>query len=286
MTEPDFETTFTHHTAAVNDVRLHYVIGGKGEPVVLLHGWPTTWYEWRRIMPALAENYTVVAPDTRGLGDSSRPVTGYDKRTLAQDIYSLVQKLGFAQINLVGHDLGGQIAYAYANEYPDSVRRLAILEVPLPGLARWNELNPWHFSFHAVRDLPEALVAGRERMYITRFYTDPEYVYNPASFTEAEINEYVRTYAAPGTMRAGFEYYRAFGEDAKQNQEYAKTKLKMPVLALGGANSLDDFLYQQLQEVAENVQGSVIDHCGHWLSTECPEKLTQILLAFFKENAC
>ena len=283
MTKLDFETIFTHHTAAVNDVRLHYVIGGKGEPVVLLHGWPTTWYEWRRIMPALAEGYTVVVPDTPGLGDSSRPVTGYDKRTLAQDIYGLVQKLGFEQINLVGHDLGGQIAYAYANEYPD-VRRLAILEVPLPGLAGWDQLNPWHFSFHGVRDLPEALVAGRERMYITRFYTDPEYVYNPASFTEAEINEYVRTYSAPGAMRAGFEYYRAFGEDARQNQEYAKTKLKMPVLAIGGANSLGDFLYQQLQAVAENVQGIVIDNCGHWLSTERPEKLSQILIAFFNQK--
>lgn len=283
MTEPDFETTFTHHTAAVNNVRLHYVMGGWGEPVVLLHGWPTTWYEWRRIMPALAESYTVVAPDTRGLGDSSRPVTGYDKRTLAQDIYGLVQKLGFAQINLVGHDLGGQIAYAYANEYPESVRRLAILDVPLPGLAGWDTLNPWHFSFHAVRDLPEALVAGRERMYITRFYTDPKYVYNPASFTEAEINEYVRTYSTPGAMRAGFEYYRAFEEDARQNR-YAKTKLKMPVLAVGGSNSIGDFLIQQLQAVAENVQEMVMENCGHWLPTERPEKLTQILLTFLDER--
>lgn len=282
MTEPDFETTFTHHTAKVNDVRLHYVMGGKGEAIVLLHGFPTTWYEWRQIMPALAKNYTVIAPHTRGLGDSSKPVTGYDKRTLAADIYGLVQKLGFAKISLVGHDLGGQIAYAYANQYPENVRRLAILEVPIPGLAGWDKLQPWHFSFHAVRDIPEALVAGRERMYITNFYTDSEYVYNPASFTEADINEYVRTYAAPGTMRAGFEYYRAFDEDAKQNQEYAKTKLKMPVLAIGGANSLGDFLYQQLQEVAENVEGRIIEHCGHWLSTEQPQKLTEILIDFFK----
>ncbi len=283
MTEP-VETTFTHHTAEVNHVRLHYVMGGKGEAIVLLHGWPTTWYEWRQIMPALAENYTVVAPDTRGLGDSSKPVTGYDKRTLAADIYNLVQKLGFAQINLVGHDLGGQIAYAYAAEYPENVRRLAILEVPLPGLTGWDKLQPWHFSFHGVRDLPEALVAGKERLYLTRFYNDPEYVYNPASFTEAEINEYVRTYAAPGTMRAGFEYYRAFGKDAKQNKEYAKTKLKMPVLAIGGANSLGDFLYQQLQEVAENVEGKIIENCGHWLPTERPDKLTQILLTFLAQT--
>lgn len=279
----DFETTFTHHTAEINDIRLHYVMGGKGEPIVLLHGFPTTWYEWRRIMPALAKNYTVVAPDTRGLGDSSRPATGYDKRTLAADIHALVQKLDFPQINLVGHDLGGQIAYAYANEYPENVRRLVIMDVPLPGLAGWDKLQPWHFSFHKVRDLPEALVTGRERMYITNFYTDSNYVYNPASFTKADIDEFVRTYAAPGAMRAGFEYYRAFDKDVAQNQKYAQTKLKMPVLAISGANSLGDFLHHQLKEVAEDIEGKVVENCGHWLSTEQPQKLTEILLAFFNQ---
>lgn len=274
--------TFTHHTATVNGVRLHYVMGGKGEPVVLLHGWPTTWYEWRRIMPALAERYTVIAPDTRGLGDSSRPINGYDKRTLAEDIYGLVQQLGFKQINLVGHDLGGQIAYAYANEHPENVRRLAILDVPIPGLAGWDEIRNWHFPFHAARDIPEALVEGKERMYITHFYT--AFAYNPTAFTKEDIDEYARTYSAPGAMRAGFEYYRAFPEDVRQNREYAKRKLTMPVLALGGASATGTLPLRQLREVATNVRGGVMERCGHWLATECPDRLTQQLLTFFSEK--
>lgn len=283
LDKTNFEQTFTHHTATVNGVRLHYVIGGKGEPCVLLHGWPTTWYEWRRIMPALAERYTVIAPDSRGLGDSSRPSTGYDKRTLASDIYGLVQQLGFKQIDLVGHDLGGQIAYAYANEYPENVRRLAILDVPIPGLASWEEARQnWHFPFHAVPDIPEALVAGKERMYITHFYT--AFAYNPVAFTEDDINEYVRTYSAPGAMRAGFEYYRAFPEDVRQNREYAKRKLTMPVLVIGGEKGTGGLLLKQVRPVAANVRGSVIKHCGHWLATECPDELVQQLLAFFSEQ--
>lgn len=277
-----FDRTFTHHTATVNGVRLHYVMGGKGEPVVLLHGWPTTWYEWRRIMPALASRYTVIAPDTRGLGDSSRPTGGYDKRTLASDIYGLVQQLGFKQINLVGHDLGGQIAYAYANAHPENVRRLVILDVPIPGLAGWDEIRNWHFPFHAARDIPEALVQGKERMYITHFYT--AFAYNPAAFTEEDIDEYTRTYSAPGAMRAGFEYYRAFPEDVRQNREYAKTKLKMPVLALGGASATNTLPLRQMREVSSDVRGGVMEGCGHWLATECPDELTRRLLAFFAEE--
>ena len=269
----------SHHTADVNGVSLHYVICGTGDPVVLLHGWPTTWYEWRQVIPLLTENYTAIAIDTRGLGDSSRPKTGYDKRTLAEDIYGLVKKLGFNRINLVGHDLGGQIAYAYANEYPDNVRRLAIVDVPLPGLTDWDKLKSklWHFAFHEIPNLPETLVKGRERSYISYFYSD--------SFTEAEIDEYVRTYSAPDAMKAGFEYYRAFDRDAKQNHEYAKTKLKMPVMAIAGANSLGNALYQQLQPITEDLKGEVITNGGHWLSVEHPEKLARLLLSFLSQNS-
>ena len=268
---------FIHHTALINDLQLHYVTCGQGEPVVLLHGWPTTWYEWRQVIPILAENYTVIAPDTRGLGDSSKPKAGYDKRTLASDIYGLVNQLDLDRINLVGHDLGGQIAYAYANEYPDSVRRLAIVDVPLPGLTGWDKLSKmWHFAFHAIPNLPEALVEGKERTYISYFYSD--------SFTEAEIDEYVRTYSAPGAMKAGFEYYRAFDRDTLQNQEYAKNKLKMPVLAIAGANSLGNALYEQLQPVTESLQGEIIADGGHWLSVELPQELARLLLTFLNNK--
>lgn len=141
-----FAQTFAHHRANVNGIRLHYVIGGQGDPVVLLHGWPTTWYEWRHVMSILGDRYTVIAPDLRGLGDSSRPTTGYDKRTIAGDIYELVQQLGFNQIHLVGHDLGGQVAYAYASEYPGNVRRLAIADILIPGLPGWDEIRTTAFS--------------------------------------------------------------------------------------------------------------------------------------------
>ena len=171
------ESDFTHHTIALDDVRLHYVTAGKGDPVVLLHGWPQTWYEWRRIIPALAERYTVIAPDMRGLGDSSKPATGYDKRTVAADIYQLVRKLGFEKIFLVGHDWGGPVAYAYACAHPGDVRKLVILDVAIPGAGL--EKIPqatrrggiWHIAFHNVRDLPEALIAGRERTYLSWFYS-------------------------------------------------------------------------------------------------------------------
>lgn len=279
--QANFNRVFSHRMASVNGVRLHYVIGGKGEPVVLLHGWPTTWYEWRRIMPALSQQYTVIAPDTRGLGDSSRPKTGYDKRTLAEDIYQLVQQLGFQQINLIGHDLGAQIAFAYANEHPKNIRKLVLMDVPIPGLTNWEQAKQnWHFPFHATNDLPEAMVEGKERLYISWFYSN--FAYNPAAFTAQDIDEYNRTYSAPGTMRAGFEYYRAFSEDERQNQEYVKRKLQMPILTIGGEAGTKDLLIRQIQPVAVNTRGVVMEKCGHWLSTECPNRVTQELLTFLR----
>ncbi len=281
-------TSLTHHTTVVNDVRLHYVTAGHGDPVVLLHGWPQTWYQWRKIIPALAERYAVIAPDMRGLGDSAKPATGYDKRTVADDIYQLVRKLGFQRIFLVGHDWGGPVSYAYACAHPDDVRRLVILDVPIPG-AGLEELPQmsrrgglWHLSFHNVRDLPEALVAGRERIYLTWFYRT---AYNPTAITEEDIDEYVRCYSAPGAMRAGFEYYRALWTDVEHNKEHAKTKLKMPVLALGGKYSFGKRTLTSMQALAEDVRGGEVDQCGHWISEEQPEYLIAQLLAFFGEES-
>lgn len=281
------ESDFTHHTIALDDVRLHYVTAGKGDPVVLLHGWPQTWYEWRRIIPALAERYTVIAPDMRGLGDSSKPATGYDKRTVAADIYQLVRKLGFEKIFLVGHDWGGPVAYAYACAHPGDVRKLVILDVAIPGAGL--EKIPqatrrggiWHIAFHNVRDLPEALIAGRERTYLSWFY---RLAYNPGAITEEEIDEYVRCYSAPGGLRAGFEYYRAIFDDIDHNKENAKIKLKMPVLALGGERGFREFALRSMKELAEDVRGGVIERCGHWIAEERPDYLIEQLLAFFAEK--
>ena len=163
--------TFSHHTASVNGIQMHYVIGGQGDPVVLLHGWPQTWYEWRHVMPALSRNYTVIVPDLRGLGDSSKPVDGYDGNTTAEDIHQLVIQLGFRDIFLVGHDLGAFISYSYAAAHPNEVSRLVILDVPIAGTGpALNLTRLWHIPFHMVRDIPETLVEGKEREYLTWFY--------------------------------------------------------------------------------------------------------------------
>lgn len=281
------ESMFVHHTAVVNDVRLHYVTAGRGDPVVLLHGWPQTWYQWRRVIPALAERYTVIAPDMRGLGDSSKPATGYDKRTVADDIYKLVRQLGFERIFLVGHDWGGPVAYAYACAHPEDVRRLVILDVMIPGAGL--EQIPqasrrgglWHISFHGVRDLPEALITGRERLYLSWFYRS---AYNPTAITEEDIDEYVRCYSAPGGLRAGFEYYRALWDDVEHNAENARTRLAMPVLALGGERGFGHRTLRSMQALAEDVRGGVIERCGHWIAEERPDYLIEQLLTFFGEE--
>ncbi len=278
------EASFEHHTADVNDVRLHYVIAGQGDPVVLLHGWPETWYQWRKVIPPLAERYTVIAPDMRGLGDSSKPLTGYDKRTVASDIQALVGRLGFERIFLVGHDWGGPVAYAYAAAYREQVRRLVLLDAPIvksPEQLATLQGMFWHLSFHAVPDLPEMLVAGRERAYLSRFYRN---AYNPSAISEADIDEYVRCYSAPGGMRAGFEYYRAFPTDAVHNAESAKTKLEMPVLALGGKQSLGSMALEAMRDLAVDVRGGEIEQCGHWIAEEQPEYLSEQLLQFFGEE--
>jgi pimeloyl-ACP methyl ester carboxylesterase len=284
------ELSIEHHTAFVNNVRLHYVTAGRGVPVVLLHGWPQTWYEWRKIIPALAERHFVVAPDLRGLGDSARPATGYDKRTVAEDIYQLVRKLELPSVYLVGHDWGGPVAYAYACVHGDDVRGLVLVDTRIPGAALGEsadgprERGLWHSAFHSVRDLPEALVAGRERTYLSWFYSN--LAYNPTAIGPEDIDEYVRCYSAPGALRAGFEYYRAADEDAEHNREFARTrKLKLPVLALGGRRGGFGALTKASAEaVAENVRGVVLDRCGHWIPEECPDVLVNELLRFFSEQ--
>lgn len=283
----EFNRMFSHHTAKVNDVRLHYVIGGRGDPVLLLHGFAETWYMWRHIMPELAKYYTVIVPDLRGAGDSDKPIIGYDKKTMAADVHQLVQQLGYQRIFLVGHDIGLMVAYAYAAAHPADVRRLVLLDAPIPGTKVFEELvssgKAWHFAFHSVQNLPESLVAGRERIYLTEgFYRAQSY--NPAAFTEADVDEYVRCYSLPGGMRAGFEYFRAFPEDSQQNKEYFKNKLSMPVLALGGAQSFGPLIVNMVEEIATNVSGGMIEQCGHWIADERPEFLTEQLLVFFGEE--
>lgn len=288
VTDTTIASTFTHHTANVNGVRLHYVMGGKGDAVVLLHGWPVTWYEWHKIMPILAETYTVIAPDMRGFGDSEKPATGYEKRNVAEDIYQLVQKLGFNQINLVGHDIGLMVAYAYAAQHPETVRRLVLMESLLPGFGLEERMDVarggyWHFGFH-MQDIAEKLTEGKERLYIE--YQIQGGLYKKEAMTQADLDEYVRCYSAPGGMRGGFAHYRTLLEDGKQNRENFKEKLTMPVLVLGGEHSgiPREWTLAGVHAVAANVREGEVKGSGHFLAEENPADLSRQLRAFFGEE--
>jgi pimeloyl-ACP methyl ester carboxylesterase len=286
--EAEFNRTFTHRYATVNGVKLHYVTGGKGPALFLVHGWPTTWREWEPVMRALSQRYTLVVPDLRGLGDSEKPGRGYDSSTVAEDLHQLAQQLGHAHLYLAGHDIGGGPAYVYAATYPQEVARLAIIEGGPAGLqppaaaaapAAGAAGGHWHVAFHAVPDLPETLVAGRERAYLNYFFKT--YAANPRAVTEAEIDRYARAYADPAALRAGFAYYRAMAGEAAANQERARRKLSMPVLALGGDKVMGDAVRQIMQTAATDVRGGTLKNCGHWVMSEQPQELVRQLADFF-----
>src|SRR4029453_6218934 len=223
--------TFTHHTATVNGIQFHYVIGGKGEPLVLLHGYPQSWYEWRYIMPALAKKYTVVAPDLRGFCEFLKPMDGDDGKNIAEDIYQLMNQLGFNKIFLAAHDVGSQPAFSYTAEHPNNVRKLVIMDFPYPGFLppAFGQNGPWWFSFYQTHDIPEALIQGKEREYISMFMRG--LVFNPAAITEKDIDVWTSHLVAPGGLRGSFEHFRAFPIDEEKNKEPAKAKIKTPELA-------------------------------------------------------
>jgi pimeloyl-ACP methyl ester carboxylesterase len=250
--------------------------------VVLLHGWPESWYAWRKIMPALAEKYTVIAPDMRGLGESERTASGYDASTLADDVYALVQSLGFSQIRLVGHDLAVSSAYACAARYRDAVQRLVILDVPLEGFGREDfavKRGIWWFGFfQAAGGLAETAFEGRERDLLQWFFARA-----PAAITPDDVDEYVRVYSGRDALRAGFAYYRAFPTNAQQFAEYAKTKLTIPVLGIGGENGGAGWPFYSLAQVADDASGAIIPRSGHYIAEEQPEALLHQLNAFFSQ---
>lgn len=285
----EFAKTFSHRVADVNGVRLHYVMGGKGEAVVLLHGWPQTWYEWHKVMPVLASRYTVIAPDLRGFGTSDRPASGYEKTNVAADIYQLVQQLGFKQVNLVGHDIGGMVAYAFAAQNPEAIRHLVLTEFVMPGFGLEELMDVargglWHFGFHMQPKIPEMLTAGKEREYLTTIAYEGG-AYNKNAITKADIDTYLQTYAAPGGMTGGFNHYRTLLEDGRKFRELAQSKLQMPVLVLVGEQSgIGNKLIQGVRQVAANVRDDKIRNSGHWIATERPDYLTKQLLAFFSSN--
>ena len=282
--------SLVHSYFDTGDVVLHYVRAGAGDSVVLLHGWPQSWYAWHKIIPALAEeHFDVIAPDLRGLGDSSRPAGGYDKASIAEDIRKLLYShLGIDRCHLVGHDWGGPVAFCLAATHPDMVRKLVMLDTAVPGDGSGSfsqHGRRWHHAFHQTADLPEALVAGREDIYLGWFYR--HYGYQPGAIGPEAIAEYLRTYRQEGALRCGFAYYRALEQDVAHNQSLlaASGKLSMPVLALGGGKAFGrgTDTFDSLKRVALDVRGGVIEDCGHWMPEEKPEQITRALLDFFAE---
>ena len=277
-----------HNYADLGDVRLHYVTAGQGPGIVLLHSWPQTWFMWRDIIPGVAKKYRVVAPDLRGLGDSSRPENGYDKRTVASDVWRLMRDvLGEKTFFVVGHDWGGPTAFSLAAQHREVVQRMVIFDVPVPGdgtPVMFN--NRWHHGLHWEIDLPEQLTAGREDVYLGFFYRT--FGARPDAISQEAQQEYLRCYRQPGAMHAGFNFYRATPQDVKDNQAFlAQGKLPMPILCYGGAKGRGrgPLALESWQRVAANVRGGVVEDAGHWIPEEKPEWAVDEILKFFGEES-
>jgi pimeloyl-ACP methyl ester carboxylesterase len=259
------------------------------EPVVLLHGYPQSWYEWRHVMPAFAKNYPVIVPDLRGLGDSSKPLTGYDGKTTAEDLNQLLSQLGFKKILLVSHDIGAQTAFSYAKTHPNNVSKLVIMDYIFPGFLppQFGQNGPWWFTFHQVPNLPEFLVEGKEREYISSFVK--MLAYNPSAITKEDLDIYAEKYSAPGAMRNGFEYYRAFPLDAVQDKALVnQSKLQVPVLVLeadfypvfgGPVQGIP--VANAVKAMAQDVTGIKVPLSGHWIPEEQPQFVIKQLAKFF-----
>ena len=282
MKRPNTRAPIESRFAKVNGMRLHYLTAGQGEPVILLHGYAQNSHLWRPLIAELAKTRTVIAPDLRGFGQSAKQPSGYDKKTMAQDIRALAASLGFKHIGIAGHDIGLMVAYAYAAQYPAEVERIALMDAFLPGIGDTTNLfllrDLWHFHFYG--ETPLKLVKGRERIYFEHFWND--FAANPKkSVSEADRRFYTKAFAQPGAMKAGFEVFRAFDQDAKDFAALARTKLKMPMLVLTGEKASGEFLIQQACMVADNVEGVVVKGSGHWLMDEARDQVVPKLVAFF-----
>jgi len=273
----------TEASASVNGVRINYKIAGSGPVVVLLHGYTQTGHMWLPLIPRLSGSHTVIAPDLRGIGASERTAGGYDKKTMAKDIRELVQKHGHKQVMLVGHDIGLMVAYAYAAQYPGEVSKVVLMDAFLPGVGEWTNVwllrDLWHFHFYG--ETPLALVKGRERIYFEHFWNDFA-ADRTKSVPEADRRLYAAAYARDDGMRAGFEVFKNFEQDAKDFAAFAATKLPMPFLVLTGEKASGTFLIDQVKLVATNVSGTVVKGSGHWLIEEAPQQVIPAIVEFLK----
>jgi pimeloyl-ACP methyl ester carboxylesterase len=269
------------HTAEVEGIKLHYLTAGRGPAVILLHGYTQTSRMWKPLIPRLAENFTVIAPDLPGIGESEIPKDGLDMKTAAIRIHALARSLGIEKARVIGHDIGLMVAYAYAAQFPAEVEKLVVMDAFLPGVAGWEDVydnpNIWHFRFHG--PTPEALVRGREATYFDYFWNDLA-ADKTRSVPAADRRAYVAAYARPGRMHAGWAYFAAWPETAKDFAHLAQTKLTMPVLSIAGDKAAGDVLGQQMELVATDVHAIILKDTGHWVMEERPKETTEALLKF------
>jgi pimeloyl-ACP methyl ester carboxylesterase len=265
----------------VNGIKLFYRMSGTGSAVVLLHGYAQTGHMWNPIIHELSKNHTVIVPDLRGVGGSEKPLTGYDKKNMAKDIHELVISVGYESAAIVGHDIGLMVAYAYSAQFPEETDRVILMDAFLPGISNWKDVwlmrDLWHFHFYG--ETPLALVKGRERTYFEHFWND--FAADPKhSVSEVDRQIYTQAYAQDGGMRAGFEYFKNFEQDAKDFAKFSETKLEMPFLVLTGEKASGTFLIDQVKAVANHVEGKVISGSGHWLIDEKPQEVIPAMIEF------
>lgn len=287
--DPEFASTFRHEFADVDGVRMHYVTGGSGTPVVLIHGWPQTWFGWWPIMPDLAEKHTVYAIDLPGLGDSTGSPSGYDKATLARYVHTLIaDRLGVRDARIIGHDFGAAVAFQYATQFPADTARLGYLDLPLPGPAidapTYRSMS-WHIAFHSQRRVPEAVVGDDVREYLALFYPQVSFggsafggTSDRSPFSDAEISEYARTYSQPEKLTGGFELYRALDQDVRDVVAAAPTPV--PTLLMTAQGQLDAVRATATPRMTNIVQAVDVPNAGHWLVEENPQFVTSELLRF------
>jgi pimeloyl-ACP methyl ester carboxylesterase len=277
-----FPESFRIEDISLGDVTIHVRVGGSGPAAVLLHGYGDTGDMWAPLAAELAGNHTVIVPDLRGLGLSSKPASGYDKKTQARDVAGVLDALGIKTADLVTHDIGNMVGFAFAAAYPDRVTRFVIMDAPVPGIGPWEEIlkNPllWHFRFGGP-DM-ERLVAGRERIYLDRFWN--EFSADPKRWTEEMRNHYAALYALPGAMHAGFSQFAAFDQDATDNRAWlaAGGRLRMPVLAIGGEKSFGLQMAEVMKSAADKVEAVSIPDSGHWLMEEQPQATIAAIRSF------
>jgi pimeloyl-ACP methyl ester carboxylesterase len=279
-----FTDTFTSLYVDAGGLRQHAVVGGEGPPLLLVHGWPETWYAWRLLLPALAEDFEVVAVDQRGTGLTDKPRSGYDTGTLAGDLVALMDALGHQRVAVAGHDTGFAIAYALAADHPDRVARVALLEipgppgaVPPPPLFLPGPLNDrlWHIPFNRVDELPEQLVEGREDVFFGY-----EFAVQGGDLPDDLVDYYVGMLRDPDALSGSFGWYRAFDATLEQNEQRASRRLRMPVLAIGGAASYGERVGEAMRLLADDVTSVVVPGAGHWVAEQAPEDVLAALTAF------